>query len=65
VPGQAQQHGGVGAVAHARGRERAEQLHHHAVYRRQAHRGLQVAGKLPRRDHGPHGVRAGRADADL
>ena len=62
---QAQQHGCVGAVAHARGRQRTEELNRHVVHCGQAQRAAHMAGKLPRRNHGAHGVRAGRADADL
>jgi len=65
VPGQAQQHGLVGAVAHTRGRQGAKQFHRDVVHGGQAQGALHMAGKLPRRNHGPHGVGAGRADTDL
>ncbi|MNU93769.1 hypothetical protein D3C71_837180 [compost metagenome] len=65
VPGQAQQHGLVGAVAHAGGRQRAEEFYGNVVHGGQAQRVTHMAGKLPRRNHGAHGVGAGRADANL
>jgi hypothetical protein len=65
MPGQAEQHGAVGAVAHAGGREGAEQLHRDLVHGRQSDGVAHMAGKLPGRNHGPHGVGAGRPDADL
>ena len=65
VPGQAQQHGAVGAVAPACGAERAEQLGVQLLGGAQQARRLELAGKVPGGNHGAHGVRAGRADADL
>ena len=65
VPGQAQQHGAVGAVANTRGGQRAEQLDAHAVGAFQRAGLLQAAGELARGNHGPHGVGAGWPDADL
>ncbi len=65
VPGQAQQHGPVGAVAHARGGERAEQLHLQPLHGGQQAQCVKLAGELARSDHGAHGVGARGADADL
>ena len=64
LAGQAEQHRGVRAVAHAGGRQRAEQLGVHAGRALEdavlAHAVREAAGSA----HGPHGVGRGRADAD-
>jgi hypothetical protein len=62
---QAQDHRLVAAVADAGGAERAEQLGLDRHHRLKLARRLEPLRKQPRRAHGPHRVRGGRADADL
>jgi hypothetical protein len=62
---QTQQHRPVAGVPPTRGAQRAIQRAAHARHLRHAPAARQALHKQPRRAHGPHGVRAGRAYADL
>src|SRR6185437_9487004 len=59
------EHRAVGPVAEAGQGERAVKTHRHLLGCRQQPVALQAQGELVRGAHGPHGVRAGRPDADL
>jgi hypothetical protein len=65
VPAQAEQHGGVAAVALAGGPERAEEIDPHADRVVQQSRMQQPLREQPCRAHRPDRVGAGRPDADL
>ncbi len=65
VPREAQQHGGIAAVALARGAQRAVELRLHAARGGEQALVLQGVGEQPGGTHGAHRVGAGRTDADL
>ena len=58
IASQAEQDSAVGAMPQTRGRERTKEFCAHAMHRRKTGRCLKAAGKLARRNHRPHGVRA-------